>query len=365
MSQKEKYKICLVGECLSLGGAEKTMALLSRFFASKGIEVHTVIVIDSVVYQYSGTLLNLGKMKNESNGILNKFRRFRTLKKYLSKNHFDYIIDFRIRTSFLQEFMISKWLYPSPTIYTIHSSMTDLYFPNVKWQAQAIYKNAFGLVTVSHAIEKIIQADYDLTNTKTIHNPVDVEAIQNLSLVNIPEETRYILAAGRMKIDVKQFDKLIVAYSRSVLPQYGIKLIILGDGEKRAALEKLVIELKLQQLVILKGHVENPYPYMKKALFFALSSKREGLPTVILESLACGTPVVAFDCISGPAEMITDGKNGLLVADQDFSKLVEAMNLFITDQVLYRHCKANAKEGAMPFSLENIGRQWLEFLKIM
>jgi len=364
MSKKEKYKICLVGECLSLGGAEKTMALLSRFFAANGIAVHTVIVVDSVAYSYSGELLNLGKLKNKSNGIFNKLRRFVVLKKYLRDNRFDYIIDFRIRTSFLQEYLISKWLYQLPTVYTVHSAMTDLYFPGSAWQARAIYKNAYGLVAVSDAIEAIIKTKYDLSNTKTIHNPVAIDEISNSHDTFLPRDYQYIMAAGRMKIDVKQFDRLIEAYAQSELPQKGIRLVILGDGEKRSGLEKLAADLGLQQMVVFEGHVENPYSHMKNALFFVLSSKKEGFPLVILETLACGIPVVSFDCISGPSEMIVDRQNGLLIADQDFGKLIEAMNLFIADEALYRHCRQNAKESARQFSLENIGRQWLAFLKI-
>lgn len=364
MSQKENHKICLIGECLSGGGAEKAMALLSKYFSSQGITVHNVIVVDSVTYPYSGELLNLGKMKNSSNGIFNKFSRFMALRKLLREQQFDYIIDFRVRVSFVQEYLISKVLYNAPTIYTVHSSMTDFYFPGAAWEARAIYKNAFGVVAVSESVEQIIRKDYGLLNTLTIHNPVDVDEIQRLSAAFKPIENNYILAAGRMKDNVKQFDKLIKAYAKSHLPEKDIKLVILGEGQKRAELEKLVTDLDLKEQVILKGAVENPFPYMKMALFFVLSSKKEGLPTVILESLACGIPVVAFDCVSGPSEMITDRRNGLLVENQKFDKLRKAMELLAEDNMLYEHCRQNARESIGQFSLENIGEQWLAFLKI-
>lgn len=364
MTQNERAKICLVGESLAGGGAEKAMAVLSQFFDTKGIDVHSVLVIDQVDYDYSGALLNLGKLKNKANGPLNKLRRFIALRNYLRKHRFDYIIDFRIRVSFVQEYFISKWLYNAPAIYTVHSAMTDLYFPERKWQARAVYKNAFAIIAVSEGIENIIRQKYGLHNTKVIHNAIDLRAIGQSADQFTPGESRYILAAGRMKDGVKQFGKLIEAYSQTSLPQKDIKLVILGDGQRRRQLEDRAVKIGMSDSVVFKGRLANPFPYMKNALFFVLSSKREGLPTVILESLACGSPVVAFDCVSGPSEMISDRKSGLLVADQDFEKLKDAIELMVSDEQLYEDCRKNAKAAASSFSVANIGRQWLEFLKI-
>ncbi len=357
-------KICLIGESLASGGAERAMALLTQFFAAKGIGVHTVIVVDEVDYDYSGELLNLGKLKNASNGPINKLGRFNVLRKYLRKHKFDYIIDFRVRISFLQEFIISRLLYDAPTVYTVHSAMTDLYFPKQKKLANLVYKSAYGVVAVSEAIATMIARDYDLRNVSVMHNPIDIASVAKAANAFVPTDGKYVLAAGRMKDNVKQFDKLINAYSRSKLPENGIKLMILGDGANLPTLKKLAMRSAFEEKIIFKGRVANPFPYMKNAEFFVLSSKREGLPTVILESFASGKPVVSFDCMTGPAEMIDHENNGLLVDDQDFEKLTQAMNRMVTDNELYLRCLAGAKSGADAFALEIIGKQWLEFLKI-
>ena len=87
------------------------------------------------------------------------------------------------------------------------------------------------------------------------------------------------------------------------------------------------------------------------------------MPMVLLESLACGTPIISWDYASGPSEIITNKQNGLLIKNQDADLLIEAMNLFVSDNNLYLHCKENAVSSVKPFSLETIGNKWLNLFK--
>jgi N-acetylgalactosamine-N,N'-diacetylbacillosaminyl-diphospho-undecaprenol 4-alpha-N-acetylgalactosaminyltransferase len=148
------------------------------------------------------------------------------------------------------------------------------------------------------------------------------------------------------------------------LPKRNIHLVLLGEGERKIILQKLAKVNNIEDKVHFLGYQNNPFKYLKKAEFFVLSSLNEGLPNVILESLACGTPVVAFDCLSGPSEMIQHKENGLLVENQNIEKLTEAMNLFVEDENLYRYCKQNAPQSVQSFSVLAIGQQWLNLMKI-
>lgn len=355
-----KYKIALIGDCLANGGAEKVHALLSVYFQKQGLEVHNCVFVDWVQYEYSGSLLNLGKINANSNALQRKFTRFFEFRKFITTHNFDAIIDFRIRTNFLQEWLISKYCYSKNAYYTVHSGILDYYFPKA---SGLIYKNK-KVVAVSKAIQIAIVAKGLAKNAFQIYNPIDLQSITTLKDDYVVSEGTYILAVGRMNEDVKQFGQLIKSYSKSVLPKEKVKLLFLGEGQNQSKYEALAEALGLKDLVEFKGFFENPFPYYKNALFTVLSSKNEGFPNVILESFAVGTPVVSFDCFSGPNEIIVDRQNGLLVSDQQFDKLTKAMNLFFENSELREHCRQNTKTSIQSFDLETIGQQWLELVKI-
>jgi glycosyltransferase involved in cell wall biosynthesis len=359
----EKYKIALIGYRLSGGGSDKVMANLSVFFEKKGIEIHNIIVINEVSYPYSGKLVNLGSLKNKSNGVFNKIKRLISLSKYLNDNDFDFIIDFRFRRKVIQELIIARFIYKAKTIFTVHSFLIDHYMPNNSWLTRLMYNHCYANVAITNEMEELIVEKHQLTNVVTIGNPVNLEEIYEKCDQSIAIDFKYIIAIGQYESDIKQFDKLILSYANSVLKDKQIHLVIVGKGDSNA-LKKVAKECNAIDFIHFLGYQENPYKYLKKALFLVLSSKNEGLPNVILESLACGVPVVSFDCPCGPRQTINNFKNGILVENQNLEKLTEAMNLFIYDVKLYEYCKQNAKESISPFLLDIIGKQWLNLMQI-
>lgn len=357
-----KYKIALIGDCLANGGAEKVHSLLSVYFQNAGLEVHNCVFVDWIQYEYSGSLLNLGKIQTAT-AVTRKVRKFFELKKFINDTNFDAVIDFRMRTGFLQELLISKYCYPKNTYYTVHSGILDFYFPKSSALSKRIYKGK-KIVAVSKAIQAVVVTKGLAEDAFQIYNPIDLQSVTTSKNTYEVSEGNYIMAVGRMNEEVKQFDKLIEAYSKSVLPNKNVKLILLGDGKKQSEYKALAEQLGLKDLVAFKGFMDNPFPYYQNALFTVLSSKNEGFPNVILESFAVGTPVVSFDCFSGPNEIIIDKENGLLVANQDFAQLTQAMNVLVEDAELREHCKQNTETSVKPFAIETIGKQWLELLKI-
>ena len=351
----------MVSDLLANGGAERCAALLSIFFEQHNCKVHHVIVIDKIEYQYAGEVFNMGKLKNKSNGLLNRISRFIAMKRFFNSKKFDIIIDFRVKRYQIQEYIIAKYIYNSTLIVTIHNFMTEIYFPKNKLLANSIYKKA-KLITVSNLITNKVLNKFEYKNVQTIYNPIDENLFLEKANENLNIDFEFILAIGRLT-DIKQFNVIIECYNNSTLKSKNIKLIILGDGENRNSLQQLINELNLKEEVLLLGFKENPYKYMKQAKFLVLCSKFEGFPMVLIESLTCGTPLVSYNCPSGPSEIIKQNENGILVENQNKVAMTEALNEMISNKELYLHCKQNAKSSVERFSLENIGNQWLQLFK--
>jgi glycosyltransferase involved in cell wall biosynthesis len=132
-----------------------------------------------------------------------------------------------------------------------------------------------------------------------------------------------ILGVGRL-VGQKDFPTLIRAFA-AVRAQRAARLIILGEGADRPRLESLVRDLGVSADTQLPGRTPNPFSYMARAAVFVLSSAWEGMPGVLIQALACGAPVVATDCESGPREVLAGGKFGGLVPVGDHAALARAI----------------------------------------
>ena len=360
VTPNKSFRICIVSEQLAGGGAERCSALLSQFFQSNNCVVHHVIIIDRIEYQFAGEVLNLGKLKKGGFNLFDRINRLKILNIFFKNNTFDFIIDTRIINRQFQEYLIIKFIYKAPIIKMVHSYMTNLYFPKNNFLSKSIYSKAKKIIAVSKAIKEKVNKDYNYTEVETFYNPIDLDYIKNQSEVFINIDFKFILAVGNMNTNVKQFDQLINCYAKSDLPTLDLKLIIIGEGLLKNNLKAKVVELNLEDKIIFKGTIENPFSFYKLALFTVLTSKNEGFPTVLLESLACETPVVAYNCLSGPSEIIINNENGILVENQNQNQMILAMNEMISNKKLYLHCKNNAKSSVEKFSIQNIGNQWLE-----
>ena len=360
MLKANNKKICIVVSSLGKGGAERSSGLLSIMLFDVGYDVHVVSVLNDIEFPYKGKLLNLGELKDKNDTIFGRFNRLRVLKAYLEQHNFDYVIDNRTRIGTLKEYIISQFIYnPKKTIYCVRSYNVDLYINPNRFLGKLIYSNAYKIIGVSKVIAQKVEKDYGLKNVNFIYNAINIK-----TEVTTTESTEgYILFFGRLDDDVKNISLLLEGYSKSKLFNQNIKLKILGDGKDLDKLKSKSKDLNLGSSVEFLGYNPNPAEVVKSALFTVLTSRYEGFPRSIIESMALGTPVISVDCKSGPNEIIKNNHNGLLIENYNSDALAVAMNLLFEDKDLYLHCKQNSKSSISHFSEENIAEQWQAILK--
>jgi len=359
MLQNSKKKICIIVDCLSGGGAEKQAAIFSKSLYKYGYEVAIISLKDRVTYGYEGELYNLGQ--NESSiKIIKQIQKFFAFKKAYKKCNADMYIDFRSRSRFMMEYLLHTFIFEAKKmIMMVHSYEIEWHIPKGKL-FKKIYNNTHAVVAVSEAIEEKLNRLYAFKNQLHIPNYITTEKTPEITILE--EQSEYIIAVGRLQNDIKQFDRLIETYHASKLADKNIKLFICGDGDDKESLEKLISKLQLEADVKLLGFVENVSEYIKNAKYLVLSSRVEGFPMVLIEALQQQTPVIAFDCKSGPSEIIKHKMNGLLVEDQNFANLKEAMLLLIENIDLYTNCKQNTVSSIIKFTEKPIIQQWIKLI---
>ena len=358
----KRLKICIVASSLAKGGAERSSALLSQMLYDLGHDIHIVTVLSGVAYPYSGVHFNLGELKEENDSFISRIKRLRIFKKYLDTHKFDLIIDNRSRVQAYREFLITKFVYTKPAIYVLHSYKESRVFTKYKWLNKYLYSNNI-MTAVSEAATLNYKEKFNLKQIQTIYNGFDFKEINRKAQdKKVSIDFEYVIFYGRIDDESKNLKLLLDAYKVSKLPQNGVKLMILGDGPDFDAIVQYSKDIKLEDHIVFKGFIANPYPYVKNARFMVLSSRFEGFPMVIPETLSLGTPVISVDCKSGPNEVIKNGVNGLLVKNFDINALSKAMNSFIFDQPLYENCKINAKKSVLHLEINMISRKWGQLL---
>ncbi len=354
-----KKKILIVTTSLGQGGAERASATQSFVFTNLGYDVYIVTILSDITYKYSGTLINLGALKDKNDSTIGRIHRLLEFRKLLNQYEFSLIVDNRARNQSYREFIISKLIYNCPVVYVIHSYDEKVAFTSYQWLNRFLYKNET-MVAVSDKVADKFRNKYGLNCVETIHNGFDFASIDEHSKKDVINEYSgdYILYYGRIHDHSKNLRLLLQSYLASELVSKNIKLIIAGDGPDTSAIQEYSSELGLRDDVIFKGFMKNPFPLVKKACFTVLTSRSEGFALTLVESLFLETPVVSVDCEAGPKEIIEHEVNGLLVENHNVKALSEGMRRMVKDLELRQKCIQNAKQSVMRFDLVDKTEAW-------
>lgn len=233
---------------------------------------------------------------------------------------------------------------------------------------RASYPRASHVIAVSEGVVEDLVANFGVRRDRVsaIANPVDHRRIAELARETPAFQPRggYVIAAGRL-VPNKNFAMLLDAYTKAQLPA---RLVILGEGPERGTLEARVHALGIADRVDMPGFVENPYALLERAELFAMPSNAEGFPNGLVEAMACGLPVVATNCASGPSEILADMAReavpgpiqvdaGALVPPNDPKRFAEALRA-VHAQPRRSAAGAAARQRSLAYGVEQAAENY-------
>ena len=286
-----------------------------------------------------------------------KLTYLKKVEKIIKENKYDIIIDYSSNLLKYNNFDIKV-----PVFAWIHFSLTFGEHLNTdkieKYKKQ--YKKYEKILAICDTMrdEFVKILGMDEKKVELVYNPIDLETIRKKA-ENIDKKHEdylkkdYFLQVSRLT-EQKQPEHLVDIYYK--LKQQGIKekLYFIGNGEKIELIKQKIREYNLENDVVLLGQIENPYPFFKNAKLFVHTAKYEGLPTVLLESLTLGTPVVAYDCPTGPKDILgQNSEYGELIPLNDKDTFVEKIYELMNKNEKYENYRKLSLVRANDFSMES------------
>ncbi|MCE1247714.1 MAG: glycosyltransferase [Firmicutes bacterium] len=367
-------KLLFIINAMGGGGAERAASQLlgSKVFREK-LEIHLLLLENKVKYEIPDYInIHYASDLNEKAGRLLKAAALprmtgtvTALKKNLKPD---------VSVSFLTRANIINVMTASPGDRTIISERNDpfntygkksLIKPIHKGLLSFCYPKATKIIAVSEGVAKGLTDFAGIKSKKivVVNNPYDTDAISALAGEEIEEQYKNFFSEGKILINVgrltRQKGQDIVIHALTKLPS-DVKLAIIGEGELESDLNNLCEKNSLKNRVLFMGWQKNPFKYISKSSAFVLPSRWEGFPNALVEAMACGVPVIAADCPSGPMEIFEGDKNGILAESENPDDLAKKIVYLLEDpQRIERYGKA-ALLRSTDFQVEKIARKFLK-----
>jgi glycosyltransferase involved in cell wall biosynthesis len=365
VSGRRLRRLCLVISTLGAGGAERVLSTLANRWAAEGHSV-TLVTLSGAgddFYRLDGSIERVGLgvtgvSRRPRDAVIQNIRRIRALREAIAASRPDVVVSFLNTVNVLTLMATARLGVP-----TIVSERIDprAHAVGRAWsllRAHA-YSRAFAVVAQTRPVAEWMSGTMRLRRCVVIPNPISPAL---LTRVDEDRECakgtpRVVMAMGRL-VEQKGFDLLIEAFASGGPREYGWRLVIIGDGPGRGTLEKLAVTAGVRDIVEFAGRVDRPEALLGTADMFVLSSRYEGFPNALLEAMAFGIACVAFDCRSGPADIIRDGVDGVLVPPENVAALSAAMRALMGDDVARARLGSVALEVRQRFSVDRVGAQW-------
>lgn len=355
-------RIALFISSLQKGGSERVMVNLAEYFHEQKYDVILVTQYKKEVeYDISPEIRRVYSEPDETQlqggRIKNFITRFRALREIWEAYKPDIILSFLGKNNLMA--IATAALLPSKVVVSVRGEPTMEYEGKLMQKlAKLLFKFADGVVLQTKLAMNFFPNSVQ-KKSKILSNPLNS---QFLNRRYIGEKEDLIVAAGRLD-DNKNHAMLIHAFAKIANEYPNVKLVIYGEGELRDTLTTLVAEKELTDRVLMPGSVSDLADKICKAKVFVLTSNTEGMPNSLMEAMALGIPVVSTDCpCGGPATLIEDGVNGLLVPVGDAYALSDALRRLLSDEQFLQNISDEAYKITQTLAPEKVNREWEEYL---
>lgn len=268
--------------------------------------------------------------------------------------------------NFLALFLKTFFIQSSSLILTHHNNVTETSQKRMsspllflaKSLGKIFYKKADAVLAVSRGVAHDIQQFYSIKRHITIIN----YGISPGKRISFHSHKRNAFISICRLVEQKDPFTLIRAFALVAKQHPNITLSIIGDGVLRNNIESLIKKLGLTKSICLLGWREDARKYLEKADIFILSSKREGLPNVLLEALSCGKPIIASDVPYGPAEILGNGKYGIIVPPKDKKALANAMSELLQSRSTYIYYAKQSAKRSKQYSIDKMYQSYIQLI---
>jgi glycosyltransferase involved in cell wall biosynthesis len=343
------------------------MTVMANYWAEQGHDVSliTLAPVEEDFYPLHAGIRRIGLgLTNQSTtlreSLWNNIVRVKQLREAIDRSHADVIISFIEKTNILV--LMSTIALRIPVV---ACERTDPRYHKIGrvWAVlrQVLYRRAAAVVVQTEGLRGWAEGLVHNRSVYVIPNPITYIDRTDRPILNGTRSAKTVAAMGRLD-PPKRFDHLIQAFAHCAARHPDWSLVIVGEGPERKRLEALSAHLRIGERVTLLGRLSDPFPVLRKADLFVLSSRYEGFPNALMEAMACQLPVVSTDCPSGPGDIIRHGVDGILVPPDDVAALAGAMDRLMTDPQERRRFGAQAAEVVERFSTDRIMKLWGDLL---
>lgn len=345
-------KIVFVTPSLAIGGRERVMSALINFCIQKGDEIHLILYAKNRSIYFpldSKVIIHEPSFGKSYSNVLYALKSILFIRKTIKRIKADRMVSFEEKWNRLA-LLATSGLNIKSIISNRNNPYRDYGFIDRKL-ASWLYPQADTLIAQTQIAKEVYVKRYKLNKCIVIGNPINQ---LNVDFTKFEREN-IVISVGRLMTS-KNHDRLVKIFSQTDYENW--KLVIVGgdfaNQNNSIKLKKLINEMHLENHVVLAGSQKDVNSFLLRSKIFAFTSDKEGFPNVIGEAMAAQLPVVSYDCVAGPRDMITDGENGYLIPVYDDNLFVEKLNTLMTNESLRIEMSKNAMNSIRKFDSEII-----------